>query len=178
MKNAALIKVSFILAVLVIVILGVVGHIMRRDKKDLAPEEGSKIKRIEVKKVTEATEENTIEYTIKAYLPEEFPKEEPDPEIVGGSTTIYFTNMKEIDESNVFPLTAWEKLTYQTQQFLNSNGISVSEIRAVSGSLKNESGKMSFETELPELPGRQLRIIYDLGAQKFLFEVDIPLVIE
>lgn len=184
MKNAALIKAGIILAVIAVIVMGIIGHVMKHQKKisrdhndfmetstvrDMQDSESES----EEMSRREVTEENTIDYTLQVDLPEDYPEQEPDPEAIG-EITVYFTNMQQIDESNLFPLTAWEKLAIQTQRFLKINDISATEIQAVSETLKNEDDKISFEAVLPELPGSRLIITYDLGLKQFLFDLEAP----
>lgn len=182
MKNAALIKAGIILAVIAVIVMGIIGHIMKhrekisRDHNDFM--ETSTVRDMHDSESEEAirkevTEENRIDYTLPVDLPEDYPEQEPDPETIG-EITVYFTNMQQIDESNLFPLTAWEKLAVQTQRFLKINDIPATEIQAVSETLKNEDDKISFEAVLPELPGSRLIITYDLGLKQFLFDLEAP----
>lgn len=192
MKNAPLIKAGIIICVVIIVIFAIIGNVKKKKgdietqsteistssreevSRNIQPPASSKGESQE-NRTKEYSTENIESYTIQADLPAEFPVEEPDPEEVDNMQIhIYFTNTRELDSSNLLPLTAWEKLNNQVQHYLNEKEIVVEEIRVIDGTMKKEGNIVSFESTFPDIPDSYFAVMYDLDLRQFSFSVQIP----
>lgn len=122
----------------------------------------------------ETKEEETIIYT----HPEEYPEEEPLPEVYGGDVEgieihVYLTNMDSIDSSGLLPYNAWENMTKKLQMFLNFEGLEVSEVQAIDNSIDQEDDVITFYAVFPERPGKTLQLKYDIKLREWNFIIDI-----
>ena len=125
------------------------------------------------------TEEIGTEETIVITYPEEYPEADPDPEYAGElegvEINIYFTNMETVDDSGLLPYNAWEYATKNLQMFLNFEGLEVEEVQAIDNTIEQTGDIVTFYAIFPELPGKTLKLEYDIRLRNwnFLIEEDI-----
>lgn len=123
----------------------------------------------------ETTKERETEETLLYTHPESYPEEEPDPECAGGegiAINIYFTNMETVDDSGLLPYNAWEYATKQLQMFLNFEGLEVYEVQAIDHTIEQTGDIVTFYAMFPELPGKTLKLEYDIRLRKWNFLIE------
>lgn len=124
----------------------------------------------------ETTEERETEETLLYTHPESYPEEEPDPEYAGEleeiEINIYFTNMETVDDSGLLPYNAWEYATKKLQMFLNFEGLEVYEVQAIDHTIEQTGDIVTFYAMFPELPGKTLKLEYDIRLRKWNFLIE------
>lgn len=124
----------------------------------------------------ETTEERETEETLLYTHPESYPEEEPDPENAGEldgiEINIYFTNMETVDDSGLLPYNAWEYAAKNLQMFLNFEGIEVYEVQAIDHTIEQTGDTVTFYAMFPELPGKTLKLEYDIRLRKWSFLIE------
>lgn len=129
------------------------------------------------KEETAIPEETKAEETIIYTHPEDYPEEEPLPEVYGGDVEgieihVYLTNMDSIDSSGLLPYNAWENMMKKLQMFLNFEGLEVSEVQAIENSIEQEGDIITFYAVFPQYPGETLRLKYDIKLREWNFIID------